>query len=143
MKATTFKPIAVFIIIAFLAGCSTVNTLDTTREKRPHRKKSSMFNYPYDEVFSAAESACKKLGLQVYYRDEGKGKIYARSLVRWLSVIFVGYGEKVAIYIIPVEEDYIETEVVVQKVYLLSVGYVDWRDKILKEMDKILEKPSS
>ncbi len=140
MRFLTPKSILIFSLLLCLTACSTVNTLDTTREERPHRKKSSMFNYSYDNVFNAAKEACKELGLRIYQEDRKKGQIYARSVVRWFGLVFVGYGEKVAIYVIPVEENYVQVEVVVQKVYLLSVGYVDWRDRILKAMDKILEK---
>jgi len=139
MKTPLFRLITLFALILLISACSTVNTLDTTREERPHRKKSSMFNYSYDEVFNAAQAACKELGLRIYHQDKNKGQIYAKSVVRWFGLIFIGYGEKVAIYIIPVEQDYIQTEVVVQKIYLLSIGYVDWRDRILNTMDKILE----
>jgi hypothetical protein len=137
-----FMPRLIVIVALFLCmtACSTVNTLDTTREERPHRKKSSMFNYSYDDVFNAAKTACQELGLRVYQENRSKGQIYAKSLVRWFGLVFVGYGEKVAVYVLPVEEDYVQVEVVVQKVYLLSVGYVDWRDRILKAMDKLLEK---
>ena len=142
MKSPIIKSIIIFTLILFVSACSTVNTLDTTREERPYRKKSSMFKYPYDDVFAAAQAACGNLGLRIYHQNKEKGQIYAKSVVRWFGLIFVGYGEKVAIYVMPVEEDYVQTEVVVQKTYLLSIGYVDWRDRILKEMDKILEGKS-
>jgi len=139
MKTSLIRLIAVFTLTLFISGCSTVNTLDTTREERPHRKKSSMFKYPYDDVFAAAQTACGDLGLRIYQQNKDKGQIYAKSVVRWFGLIFIGYGEKVAIYVMPVENDYVQTEVVVQKTYLLSIGYVDWRDRILKAMDDILE----
>jgi hypothetical protein len=136
----------VYLILgtAFLVnGCATVNTLDTTRTELPERVKSSVFDYPYSEVFQEAGDVCKELKLAIYAEYEDEGRIYAKSSWRWLFVLATqgtfGFGEKVGIYITALDEFSTKVEVVVQKTNLLDVGYADWRVKILELLSERLE----
>jgi len=137
------KNVALALAISLFLGCATVNTLDKVREEKPERKRVSGLSYGYDEVFTAALKACKDLDLRVYSVDIEKGEIYAKSLVRWLLLIPVGFGEKVAIYVVPVDDQSTNVEVVLQKVYLLSIGYTDWRQKVLNAISNNLKKDNS
>jgi len=143
MSFSVSKNITLFLVILLFLGCATVNTLDKVREEKPERKRVSVVNYSYDEVFTAGLKACKDLDLRIYSVDIEKGEIYAKSLVRWLLLIPIGFGEKVAIYVVPVDDQSTNIEVVLQKVYLLSIGYIDWRQKILNAIAKNLEKDNS
>ena len=140
MSFRTSRNIILFLVISLFLGCATVNTLDKVREEKPERKKVSVLNYSYDEVFAAALAVCKDLDLRIYSVDAKNGEIYAKSLVRWLLLIPIGFGEKVAIYVVAVDDQNTNVEVVLQKVYLLSIGYTDWRQKVLNAIANNLKK---
>lgn len=130
----------VFVIaLAFIAfaGCATVNTLDDVRYEFPERVKSSVYSAPYDEVYSAVKKACEDLGVKIYSEDKELGRIYAHSSPRWGSVLLTGifgYGEKVGIYIIDIDDKYTVVDVVVQKRTATDLGHVDWRQKLLEKV---------
>ena len=137
MKRLSFLIILFITISILISGCATINTLDDTRNKAPKRVKSVTFLFPYENVFKAAKEACQDLGLTIYSEDEVKGRIYAKSTWRFLSVLrnegVFGSGEQIGIYLTAlINEPYTKVEVAVQKSNLLDLGFTDWRHRILK-----------
>ena len=133
MKRPVFHLLIGLALILLACGCATVNTLDETRSKEPSRVELAVFNHTADKVYEAAKKACTDLKLHIYHEDRQEGKIYAWSHLRWSSLLLIqlGYGEKVGVYVTPLDASKTKVEVVVQKRFLADAGFSDWRKKIL------------
>ena len=126
--------IVIFLLISAI-GCSTINTLDDTRNYSPNRVTTAIFPFYRNQVFYAAEKACDDLGLIIYHSDKAKGIIIAKTPIRSPFAMFndetLSLGEKVAIYIYATTSKNTSVDVVVQKRNLADITYVDWRPKII------------
>lgn len=131
------------ILLTYFCGCASVDSLDKTREEFPHRVKSSVYAASYNDVYNAVKKTCQEMGIKIYSEDKELGRIYGQSSPRWGSVLLTGifgYGEKVGIYIIDIDEKYTIVDIVVQKSTVTDVGHVDWREKILKKIGENLKQ---
>ena len=141
-KGGPMKRLILLILAVSIGGCSTINTLDDTRNYSPNRVETAIFPFYYRQVFYAAEKACDDLGLKIYQSDENKGLIVAKTPIRSPFAMFndetLSFGEKVAIYVYADTSKNTAVDVVVQKRNLADITYIDWRPKIIKEIRRNL-----
>lgn len=133
-----------FGLIALLitSGCATSSTLDDTRAKAPERVKTEVLDYPFQEVREAAKESITNLGLMLD-REAKKADttaLYAKSGTNLTKVVLYrsGFGEMVAIYLTPLSETQTKVEVVLQKSNRLEVGFKDYRELVIKQIELVL-----
>lgn len=125
------------LLLSFvLSSCATVGTLNGVRKSGDKRVVKEIFPYPKDKVFKAAKIAVADAGLGIQMANEEQGKIYAKSAAKMTQLFWTGtgYGEFVGVYLTPIEENKTQVEVVIQKSYLLDIGYTDYRNIIMNNI---------
>ena len=127
------KLIWCLIIAGMFSGCATTGSLDDTRNRAPSRIMSNTYNYPFEQVYTAAKLACLDLGLALESESKEQGKIYARTTANMAKIFWfgTGYGESIGIYVTPLAETQTRVEAVIQKTYKLDWGYKDYRGNLL------------
>lgn len=135
------KVMLLLIAGLLLSGCATMGSLDSIKKSSDKRVASEVFNYPKGKVFQAAKLAVADAGLGIQMANEDEGKIYAKSAAKMTQLFWTGtgYGEYVGVYLIPIDENSTKVDVVVQKNYLLDIGYTDYRNIIMNNIRTILK----
>lgn len=128
--------ITVLYLSFILSSCATVGSLNGVRQKGDRRVIREVFLYPKDKVWKAVKIAVADAGLGIQMVNETEGKIYAKSPLKMTQFMWTGtgMGEFIGVYVTSIEENKTQVEIVIQKSYLLDIGYTDYRNIVMNNI---------
>ncbi len=116
-------------LCVFVAGCNTVDSVKTTRGTG----KSETYAADFKTTWAAVPLAVKAAGLEVAETDEPNRTITAASGMGLFS-----YGERVALFVEPVDAQTTRIEVVSKRVLATNLTAKNWTEPLLAELAKQL-----
>ena len=119
--------VCMIFFFALIGGCANIQTVKDAKGKEGI---SRIYQYPYDNVFSAALAAAKSKELDIVEADKQNGQIILSHGVTMLS-----WGERIAIFIKSLSPNTTEVQIVSKPI--LSPGNFppDWQQILLLNMD--------
>ena len=122
--------ILLFLLVLF-TGCS---TLKDASEGRGTGKQQN-YAHGYDKVWDAAVKAVNESKLDLIAKDKEEGKILAQKGISVLS-----YGENVAVFVEPAEQENNTTvEVVSKRALQTNITAKNWSNYILAKIQELLK----
>ncbi len=121
-------------LLALAAGCATVDTAKAERGQGV----SQTYDAPFDKVWDAVPSALSSLGINIVNANRADNTVLAEKGVSAFS-----WGEKVALFVTPVDEQRSKVEVISKRAMATNITATDWSKDILLRIGDALADPSA
>jgi PBP1b-binding outer membrane lipoprotein LpoB len=113
------------VLAILLAGCASTETVKEAQGQGISRT----YEYAYEPVFNAAVAAAKAKELEVLENDKNAGRlVFSKGVTLW------SWGERIAVFVRPVNSKTTQVEVVSKAVMAPLNFPPDWQNILLEQI---------